>query len=94
MNFNFRWESLTIYHSDYAASHCSKLEALREGLTKSKSLVPKNHEISIIYLMAFIGGRHIFYSAAHNFAKGALGVGKALLWPAVLIYKAPEFLKM
>lgn len=49
---------------------------------------------SIIYLMAFIGAAIYFIQHAHSFAEGALGVGKALVWPAVLIYKALEFLKM
>ena len=48
-----------------------------------------------IYGMAFIGAA-VYYiqHAAATFWAGVLGFFKALFWPAVLMYKLLEFLKM
>ena len=47
-----------------------------------------------IYGLAFIGAAIYFISHATTFWMGGLGFIKALFWPAVLIYKILEFLKM
>ncbi len=47
-----------------------------------------------IYGMAFIGAAIYFIQHAATFWHGVLGFFKALFWPAVLIYKLLEFLKM
>jgi hypothetical protein len=47
-----------------------------------------------IYGLAFIGAAIYFISHATTFWMGVLGFIKALFWPAVLIYKILEFLKM
>jgi ammonia channel protein AmtB len=47
-----------------------------------------------IYGLAFIGAAFYFISHATTFLMGVLGFIKALFWPAVLIYKLLEFLKM
>ncbi|RPI07115.1 MAG: hypothetical protein EHM64_00375 [Ignavibacteriae bacterium] len=47
-----------------------------------------------VYGMAFIGAAVYFIQHAATFWEGVLGVIKALFWPAVLIYKLLEFLKM
>ncbi len=47
-----------------------------------------------IYGLAFIGAAFYFISHATTFWMGVLGFVKALFWPAVLIYKILEFLKM
>ena len=47
-----------------------------------------------IYGMAFIGAAVYFIQHAETFWLGVLGFIKALFWPAVLIYKLLEFLKM
>ncbi|MDR3666503.1 MAG: hypothetical protein P4L35_06655 [Ignavibacteriaceae bacterium] len=47
-----------------------------------------------IYGLAFIGALIYFISHAATFWLGVLGVIKALLWPAFLIYYVLEFLKM
>jgi hypothetical protein len=44
--------------------------------------------------LAFIGAAIYFIQHATTFWMGALGFLKALVWPAVLIYKVMEFLKM
>lgn len=43
-----------------------------------------------IYGMAFIGAVFYFISHAATFWMGVLGVVKALIWPAYLIYKILE----
>jgi len=47
-----------------------------------------------IYGMAFIGAAVYYIQHAATFWAGALGLLKALFWPAVLMYKLLEFLKM
>jgi hypothetical protein len=41
-----------------------------------------------IYFIAFIGAAVYFIQQAHTFWGGALGILKALAWPAMLIYQA------
>jgi hypothetical protein len=47
-----------------------------------------------IYGMAFIGAAVYYIQHATTFWAGVLGVIKALFWPAVLMYKLLELLKM
>lgn len=47
-----------------------------------------------IYGLAFIGAAIYFISHATTFWMRVVGFIKALFWPAVLIYKILEFLKM
>jgi hypothetical protein len=47
-----------------------------------------------IYGLAFIGAAIYFIQHATTFWMGVFGFLKALVWPAVLIYKVMEFLKM
>lgn len=47
-----------------------------------------------IYGLAFIGALIYFLQQAATFWMGVLGVLKALVWPAVLVYKVMEYLKM
>lgn len=46
------------------------------------------------YGLAFIGAAIYFIQHANTFWLGVLGVLKALVWPALVIYKLLEFLKM
>jgi hypothetical protein len=43
---------------------------------------------SAIYGLGFIGAAIYFISTATGFWMGALGVAKALVWPAFLVYEA------
>jgi hypothetical protein len=55
----------------------------------------KNNSMSGgIYGMAFIGAAVYFIQHAATFWEGVLGFIKAIFWPAVLIYKLLEYLKM
>ena len=47
-----------------------------------------------IYGMAFLGGVIYYLQHATSFWGGVLGVIKAIFWPAVVIYKVLELLKM
>jgi hypothetical protein len=55
----------------------------------------KNNNISSgVYGLAFVGA--LIYNIQHSstFMLGVLGFLKALVWPAFLVYKIMEFLKM
>ena len=47
-----------------------------------------------IYCFAVLGAAIYFIQQATSFWGGVLGVLKAIVWPALLIYKLLEFLKM
>jgi len=47
-----------------------------------------------IYGLSFIGALVYFIGHATSFGMGVLGVLKALVWPAFLVYKLLEFLKL
>jgi len=49
---------------------------------------------SAIYGMAFIGSLIYFIQHAITFWGGVLGLLKAIVWPAILVYKLLEFLKI
>ncbi|QEC74545.1 hypothetical protein [Mucilaginibacter ginsenosidivorax] len=53
-----------------------------------------NNQGAPIYGMGFIGALVYFINHAVTFWGGMLGVVKALVWPAILIYKLLEMLKM
>lgn len=48
----------------------------------------------MIYILGFIGALVYFIQHSPTFLDGVLGFLKALVWPALLIYKALEFLKL
>ena len=47
-----------------------------------------------IYGLAFIGALVYYLQHAATFGAGVVGVLKALVWPAILIYNILEYLKM
>jgi hypothetical protein len=47
-----------------------------------------------VYGMAFIGALVYYIQNADTFVMGLLGVLKAIVWPAMVVYKLLEFLKM
>lgn len=49
---------------------------------------------SAVYGLGFIGAVVYFIQHAMGFWVGVLGVLKACVWPAFLVYKLLEFLKM
>lgn len=59
-----------------------------------KSTKKMYNQSSAIYGMAFIGALVYFIQHAHTVWQGILGFFKAVFWPAILIYKLFEFLKL
>ena len=49
---------------------------------------------SVLYGMGFIGALVYFISHAMSFWAGVLGIIKAIFWPAFVIYKVLELLKL
>jgi len=47
-----------------------------------------------VYGLGFIGAAIYFIQHATTFWMGVVGVGKAIVWPAFLIYKMLELLQM
>jgi hypothetical protein len=47
-----------------------------------------------VYGLAFIGAAVYFIQHSASFWEGVLGLLKALVWPAVLMYKLLEYLHM
>jgi len=47
-----------------------------------------------VYGLGLIGATIYFISHASSFWMGVVGLLKAFVWPAFLVYKALEFLKM
>lgn len=48
----------------------------------------------IVYCLGFIGSVYYYIQHATDFWNGALGILKALVWPAIIVYKALEFFGM
>jgi len=49
---------------------------------------------SAAYGLGFIGASVYYIQHAFNFGAGVIGILKALVWPAFLIYRLLDFLKM
>jgi hypothetical protein len=49
---------------------------------------------SAVYGIGLIGALVYFIGQASSFWMGALGILKALVWPAILVYKILDFLKI
>jgi hypothetical protein len=47
-----------------------------------------------IYALAFIGAAVYYLQHSTTFWEGVLGILKAIIWPAMLVYKALEFFKL
>ena len=54
----------------------------------------KNNSTGSVYFMAAVGAVVYFVRHAMTFGAGVLGVIKGVFWPAVLMYKLLEWLKM
>jgi len=49
---------------------------------------------SVVYGLGFIGAAIYFIQHAPTFLLGVIGILKAIVWPAFLVYKFLEFFKM
>lgn len=70
-----------------------KNESSNSNQLERKSHLNNNGAAGGIYGMAFLGAAIYFIQHAPTFWLGVLGFFKALVWPALLIYKMLEFLK-
>jgi hypothetical protein len=52
----------------------------------------KNGPSGAVYGLGFIGAAIYFISTATSFSNGALGLLKAIVWPAILVYEALKLL--
>jgi hypothetical protein len=46
------------------------------------------------FVMGFIGAAVYFIQHSHSFWEGAIGILKAIIWPALVAYKVLEFFKL
>ena len=65
-----------------------------ENENKSRKTVRSGGTSDVIYGMAFIGAAIYFIQHAAGFWMGVLGILKAIVWPAIVIYQLLGFLKM
>ncbi len=70
-----------------AADDAKEKKERRKGMNNART--PE-----AVYGLAFIGALVYYIQHAATFWEGVLGFFKALIWPALLIYKWLEFLKM
>lgn len=59
-----------------------------------KKVIYKNGTSGAVYGLGLIGALFYYVSHATNFTTGVIGILKAILWPAFLIYQLLQFLKM
>ena len=59
-----------------------------------KKAMNNNMTFGSVYGLAFFGAAVYFIQHSASFWEGVLGFIKALVWPAILMYKLLEFLKM
>lgn len=59
-----------------------------------KQQVQPSNPAGIVYILGFIGAAIYYISHATGFWIGVLGLLKALLWPAFLVYGVLRYLAM
>ena len=52
------------------------------------------HQSGAVYGLGFIGAAIYFIAHATGFWMGILGILKAIVWPAIMVYKMLEVLNM
>jgi hypothetical protein len=66
----------------------------QENIAKSKTMIGTrgNDGGGFIWILGAIGAAVYYVPQAETFGQGALGILKALVWPAILTYKVIEHL--
>lgn len=64
---------------------------MKKGVWKK---MHKNPGSGAVYGLGFVGAVIYYLQQASSFGQGVLGILKAIVWPALLIYKVLGFLKM
>lgn len=71
-----------------------KEEERKQSKCTNKSTGTNGGMMGGVYGLAFIGAVVYFVQQADGFWMGVLGVLKAIVWPAILIYKAFSMLNL
>lgn len=72
-----------------------EIRPAEEGRPRGEKVRMKGSGASeAVYGLGLLGALLYFLQHAHGFWSVVLGIGEALVWPAVLVYKMLEFLKM
>ena len=61
---------------------------------QSRKIIYRNAGAAPVYGIGLIGALFYYLQHATTFLAGLLGVLKAIVWPALLVYKMLEFLKL
>ncbi len=61
---------------------------------KFKGKIHQNPASGAVYGLGFIGAAIYFIQHADTFWIGVLGILKAIVWPAFVVYKLLEFFKL
>ncbi|MFC1649171.1 hypothetical protein ACFL2C_00470 [Patescibacteria group bacterium] len=69
-----------------------KLENMDCGEKKSKKQHVCSGAAGTIWFLGFVGAAVYFIQMADSFGSGVIGVIKALVWPAFVVYSLLEFL--
>lgn len=69
-------------------------DSLQQEHKKQRGIRNDATASSVVYGMGFLGALTYYIVHATTFWEGVFGVFKALIWPAMLVYKLLEFLKM
>ncbi len=59
-----------------------------------KKIIYRNASSEAVYGLGLIGALVYYLQHATTFAIGLLGVLKSIVWPAMVVYKLLEFLKL
>lgn len=66
----------------------------KNGTTFAYKVVNNSHSSSAIYGLGIIGALFYFLQTSTSFWDGVLGIIYAIFWPAVILYKVLELLKL
>lgn len=61
---------------------------------KTVNVYHNRHTSSGLYLLTIIGAAVYFVGQANGFWEGVLGILKAIVWPAFVVYRAMELMNI
>jgi len=67
---------------------------LKAIIVEEKKMKDNSNVSGAIYFLTIIGAAVYFIKTAVSFWGGVLGILKAMVWPAIVIYKVLELLKL
>jgi len=72
----------------------SKEKIVQPAPVKKRRKISKDNHNSLVYGLGFLGAAIYYITTAGSFWTGLLGVLKAILWPAFLVYELMKYLGM